>query len=203
MDLSALDDDKGEDTAATLAAEKAARKAAEERAERLEAEANDLRTRHAPKAPATDEDRVREDEDRRLAHKDTTALEKWQIEANRALRAGRSAANSALAEAHDVRDRTAFTAVAMSDPIAKKYEARVEQELARMRANGQNAPREAIYTFLLGKDMRDGKFKKKAAAEDAPQRKPQSTPGARSDVPAKGGLTEQQKREKRLENVRL
>lgn len=50
-------------------------------------------------------------------------------------------------------DRTAWQTRAVTDPVAKKYAARVEQRLAEMRANGQSAPRESVYYYLLGQDM--------------------------------------------------
>lgn len=194
---------EGEGAAAKNAAqEEAERRSTEqrERNERLERENVELRARLAPRVDAQEEE-----ENRRLADEKTTALEKWQIQANRELRAGRSTAQAALLQAQDVNDRTAFASISMTDATAKKYETRVEKELADMRAKGQNAPREAIYTYLLGKDMREGKFKKKAAPAAGAQQTVNrgKLPGARSDVGAKGSLTEHEKREKRLENVQI
>lgn len=174
-----------------------------EKAERFEREAAELRTRHAPR-PSND---IEAQEDARLKDPATTALEKWQIESNRALRANTNAANAALVQAADVRDQTAFAAIAITDPVAKKYQAKVEKELADMRAKGNNAPREAIYTYLLGKDMREGKFKKKAAATPDPKGKTVDrgrTPGARSDVSGRpGALSNRDKLAKKLEGVQI
>jgi hypothetical protein len=203
-DLDATDPDpdpKDEPNADLEAARKEAREN-KERAEKFEREAAELRVRHAPR-----QDDVTAQEDAKLADPKTPDLEKWQIQANRTLRSNTNAAQMALAQAHDVADRTAFASIAMTDPTAKKYEARVEQELAKARASGQNPSREGLYTYLLGKDMREGKFKKKAAP---PGDKPSSNvnrgklPGARSDVSGKGApKSEHEKRRARLQDQQI
>lgn len=200
------DGEGGDKTASELEAARREAKEAKEARERVEQEL--AQVRRGSVAPS-EEERIRAEEDKRLQSKDATDLEKWQIAANRELRAGRSAAQFALAQAHDVSDRTAFSSVCMSDPLAKRYESRVEQELAQVRAKGGNASRESIYTYLLGKDMREGKFKKKGAAKTSSQGGAQQTggvnrgklPGARSDVRTGSGLTRKQQLEKKLENM--
>lgn len=192
-------EETAEDPAKEL--EKVRREAAEakESSARFEREAADLRARHAPR-----QDDIQAQEDAKLRDPKTPDLEKWQIQANRTLRQNTSAAQMALAQAHDVSDRTAFASLMISDPTAKKYEARVEEELAKVRKAGGNARREDAYTYLLGKDMREGKFKKKAApADQAKVVARGKLPGARSDVQAKGSQTERQKRAARLENVQI
>jgi hypothetical protein len=189
-----------------LEAERRARAQEKERADRYEREAAELRTRYS--APPSDEDRIREEEERVLKNPETNDLQKWQIQTNRNLRAQRSESQSALMRAQDLSDQTSFRSICMADTtgMAKRYETRVEQELARVRSNGGNAAREAIYTYLLGKDMREGKFKKKAAA---PKKDADSgvnrgrLPGARSDVHGRTGLSEREKRAKRLENLQI
>lgn len=187
--------------AVALEAERKRAKEAEERAAKAEREAADLRVRAAPKP--TNE--IEESENKKLADPNTTALERWQIESNRTLRANTSAATMALAQAADVRDQTAFATVCLNDPLAKKYEARVEEALAKARQVGQNPSREAVYTYLLGQDMRGGKFKKKAAAAPKPEASAPrgKLPGVRSDVAAKGAQTEHEKRRARLENQQI
>lgn len=191
-----------EPPAPNAALETAQREAREnkERADRYEREAADLRARSQPRP-----DTIEQQEDARLNDPQASDLEKWQIRANRALRVGQSQAQAALAQAADVSDRTSFQSIAMNDPLAKKYETRVEQELAKMRSAGQNAGREAIYTFLLGKDMREGKFKKKAAAQGGGNEPVNrgKLPGARTDVPGKGAQSEREKRAARLANVQI
>lgn len=204
-------DDPPADDPATLRAERDREREAtareRQRAENSERELGELRRRSAAPQGQSPEDQIRAQEDARLNAADVTPLEKWQINANRELRSGKSAANAALAEAYDVRDRAAFSTLAVKEPaLFKRYETRVEEELAAMRGRGQNAPREAIFTFLLGKDMRDGKFKKKPAAGAGASSTVQrgKLPGARSDTPGRGGqMTEHEKRAKRLENVQI
>lgn len=189
-----------EDPKAEAEAARREAKEARERAERAEREAAELRTRHAPRQA----DDIEAQENARLSAADITPLEKWQIESNRTLRRTHGAANLALAQARDVADQTAFRALAMSDPIAKRYEASVEEELAKARAAGHNPTRESIYTYQLGRDMRAGKFKKKTPASDPAKRAERGkVPGVRSDVPAKSGQSEREKRRARLENVQI
>jgi len=200
--------DGGEDPApdkAELETLRSKTKDLEEKTNRYERELAEAR-RGAPQA-RPDDDIVKQ-ENARLADPAITPLEKWQIQSNRELRAGRSEAQAALMQAHDVSDRTAYAALCIGDPLAKKYEERVEKKLAEFRSKGINAPREEIYTFMLGKDMRDGKFKKKAAApapkQDAhPNLNRGRMPGARSDVSGRTAMSEREKRAKRLENVQI
>lgn len=145
-------------------------------------------------------------EDAKLKDPNTSELEKWQINANRELRTGRSMAQAALMQANDVNDRTAYSSLCISNPLAKKYETRVEQAIVGMRKNGQNASREAVFKYLLGEDMVAGKFKKKSATPPADtKRAPRgATPGARSDVPGRGApQSEKDKRRARLENQQI
>lgn len=207
-------DDAGDDLAAddagdagkSAAQAEAERRAADDRArvDRIERENVELRARLQPRSDAGEDE-----ENRKLADPNTPPLEKWQIQANRELKAGRSTAQAALLQAQDVNDRTSFAGIALTDPTAKKYETRVEKELADMRAKGQNAPREAIYTYLLGKDMREGKFKKKAAVPAKPGADTSAVnrgrlPGARSDVRSgAGNLSNRDKLAKKLDGVQI
>lgn len=184
-------------------------KEAKEARERVERELAEQRVRAQPLRQPSEEDRIRAEEDKILNDASADELSKWRVQSNRILRSNTSAAQFALAQAQDVSDKTSFTAVCMSDPLAKKYESRVEQELAQVRSRGQNASRESIYTYLLGKDVREGKLKKKSAASTSSTSgagTPNSgvnrgkLPGARSDVRAgSGGLTRKQQLEKRLD----
>ncbi len=180
-------------------------KEAKAEAERYQRELTELRAQRAPQ-PQNDE---LAREEARLNAADTPELEKWQIRANRELRAGRTAAQTALMQAEDVRDQTAFTQLAVTEPaLHKRYASKVEQELTKARGQGYNVKREFIYNQLIAKDMRDGKFKKKAApAADADKGNKVNRgklPGARSDVSARSGsMSEHEKRAKRLENVQI
>lgn len=52
----------------------------------------------------------------------------------------------------DAGDRAQFYAKAAADPARSKYADRIEAELAKARASGQNASREGIYVYLRGQD---------------------------------------------------
>lgn len=204
LDLESPDEDPAPKVDPKAELETARREAKEnkERAERFEREAAELRVRNAPR-PMND---VEAQENARLASADITPLEKWQIESNRTLRNNTNASQMALAQARDLADKTAFSAIAMSDPVAKRYEASVEEELSKARAAGHNPTRESIYTYQLGRDMRAGKFKKKAAPASGGEKKTVDRgrlPGAKSDVTGKNGGSEREKRIARLENVRI
>lgn len=179
-------------------------KTARDDAERYQRELAEARAQR--QAPRQDDETAREDA--RLAAADTPDLEKWQIRANRELRAGRTAAHTALMQAEDVRDQTGFSRLAMTEPaLHKRYEAKVEEELGNARKQGYNPKREYIYNQLIAKDMREGKFKKKAApASDDANRKAVNRgklPGVKSDVGGRGGLSDHEKRRARLENVQI
>jgi hypothetical protein len=178
------------------------------RGDRLERELAELKTSR-PSAPR---DEQFEHEESRLKDPKIEPLEKWQIEANRELRRGRSEAQFALAQAHDVADRTAFSALAVTSPaIYKRYAPKVEEELTKLRSQGRNLQRETLLDLLIGRDARTGVLtKKKAAAkaDDAPAAAAAVNrgrlPGARSDVGGKGGsMTNKQKLEKKLEGVQI
>lgn len=88
-------------------------------------------------------------------------------------------------------DRSAWASKVASDPLAKRYEARVEQRLAEMRSQGQTAPRENIYKFLVGDDIATKGPKAVLQARTAAQRRTSAASGAaprsRGDVqPASG-----------------
>ena len=54
----------------------------------------------------------------------------------------------------DSGDKSAFHALCASDPTAARYKDRVEAELTRLRSQGQNVNREALFTFMFGQDIR-------------------------------------------------
>lgn len=196
-------EDKGDDAAAQLAAEKAARTAAEERAEAHQRELNELRAAQRP-APRSEDERIFEAEEARLKDPKITDLEKWQINSNRTIRATKNSSQAALLQAQDLADRTAFRQLEVTKPgLFKRYEKRVEDELAKVRKAGGNTTREGILRYLIGSDAMEGKLasKKKDDGDKGVVRG--KLPGARSDVRGKGGLSEAEKREARLENVRL
>ncbi len=202
LDLDATEDDPAPkvEPKEELEAERRARQAERDRADRFEREAADLRARQAPRQ---DDEAAREDA--KLNDPNTPPLEKWQIQANRELRAGRTAAQAALAQAADIRDQTAFNHLAVTEPaLHKRYAVKVEQELSNARRQGFNPNREFIYNQLIAKDMRDGKFKKKAAAPAAGDKKGVDRgrlPGARGDVSGKGQMSNRERLAQKLKDV--
>lgn len=197
-------EDKAKDTAAELEQARREARTAKEEAERYQRELAEARIRSAPTA----RDEQVAVEDARLKDPNIPALERWQIESNRTLRQNTSAAQYALARANDVSDRTEFASFAIGNPVAKKYEARVEEELAKARAQGGNPARLAILKYMLGEDMLGGKFKKKASPEKKEGEEKLGVsrgrlPGARSDVGARSGLSEREKRIERLRNQQI
>jgi hypothetical protein len=160
---------------------------------------------HAPAATGTpNADPDFEAEEARLRSPDITDLERWQIQSNRALREQRRIAAQALFQAQDLSDRTAFEAKIASDPHRARYRDRVESAIQEERRQGRNASREAVYYYMLGKDIAEGKLRAKAKpktpAADIPRGK---TPGVRSTVPPSRGMTEHQKRAARLADVNI
>jgi hypothetical protein len=176
-----------------------------EAAERHRLEAESLRRAAPVKQGQSDDERLHESEEARLRDPKTTDLQRWQIESNRKLRANDRNAQATLAQAMDTNDRTSFQQLSVTKPdIYKRYSERVETELTKMRERGQAAPRAAILRFLIGEDALAGKFTKKPPAEPKKDGVDRGrSPGARSDVAARGSLTEHQKRTKRLENIPL
>lgn len=109
------------------------------------------------------EDRIRTEVEERIQH-----FERGQAQTVRQLQ--------------DTTDQTNFRALAARNPLAAKMESQVEQALAGLRARGQDLPRQAVFTYLVGERAlaQLGKSKPAAAANRARQ---QARPaGARGDV---------------------
>ncbi|KVL03874.1 hypothetical protein [Burkholderia ubonensis] len=155
-----------------------------------------------PAGPAVDPEFQREEE--RLRDPNLDSMERWQIQSNRTLRQSQQAAQAALFQAQDLNDRTTFESKITSDPHRARYRDRVEAAVQEERRAGRNASREAVYYYMLGKDIADGKLKpkakSKAPAADVPRGK---SPGVRSTVPNARGQTEHQKRAARLADVNI
>lgn len=198
-----LDDDLSDDPPATA---RPRRTDADDRLAKLEAEverrgrlaAETERTR----APVVDPEFQREEE--RLRSQDLSDIERWQINANRTLRATQQQAQAALQQAQDMADRARFEAKVNSEPRRARYTERVEEEIQRARQRGQQASREDVYYWMLGKDIAEGKLKAKpkaAVAANVPRGK---TPGVRSDVQGRGRpQSDHDKRRARLENQNI
>ncbi len=112
------------------------------------------------------------------------------------------------AESRDLADQSAFRALASSDPRVPKYKDRVEQRLTQMRQQGNNASREAIYTYLLGEDVKNRLPATAAKQKDAAAARVSKARGeptnARSDARSGSGSKGKLKDlEKRLTDVPL
>lgn len=179
----------------------------DERLARLEAEverrgrlAEDAR--RAAATPTVDPEYQREEE--RLRNPDTTEIERWQIQANRTLRQTQQEARQARMEAADVLDRSRFESKMVSDPRRSKYADRVEEAIQQERSQGRNASREAVYFYMLGKDIAEGKLKTKPKGGSAPAVPRGKPAGVRSDVQGRGRpSSEKEKLRSRLENMNI
>ena len=150
---------------------------------------------------AVDPEYQREEE--RLRSSDLTDIERWQIQANRTIRATQQQASQALMQAQDMADRARFEAKINSEPRRAKYTERVEEEVQRARQRGQQASREDVYYWMLGKDIAEGKIKSKPKAASAPAVPRGKSAGVRSDVPARSGRSDHDKRRERLANMNI
>lgn len=143
-----------------------------------------------------------DDEEVKLRNPDTTELEKWQIQSNRAMRESTMQSRQALFQAQDMADRTQYQAKAMGNSLYSKFEKKVEAELANARNKGGNPPREMVLDLVVGRAIREGNFKPKAEAKKAAIPRGKS-PGARSDTQSRGSMTDHQKRTVRLANTQI
>jgi hypothetical protein len=201
-DLPELDDDP-----APTARAASRRSDADERLARLEAEV-ERRGRLAAEAQARqpaqpDPEFQREEE--RLRSSELSDIERWQINANRTLRATQQQAQQALFQAQDMADRTRFESKVSSDPRRAKYTDRVETEIQKARSQGNmQASREDVYYWMLGKDIADGKLKSKPKASAAPNVNRGKPAGVRSDVQGRGRPgSDRDKLRSRLENMNI
>jgi len=108
----------------------------------------------------------------------------------------------------DTSDRASFSAKATVDPLYRKWETKVEEELASLRAKGQNVGREQLFYYMIGKaaiDARGGKESKKTLREaNARVRNARvRTSNSRSDSEPAQRSNRGNSLEKRLEDVPL
>ena len=177
----------------------------DDRVAKLEAEV-ERRGRLAAEAEArrpapVDTEYQREEE--RLRSAEITDMERWQIQANRTLRATQAQAQQAMFQAQDMSDRTRFEAKIASEPRRAKYTDRVEEEVKNAQSRGQQASREDVYYWMLGKDIAEGKLKPKAKASSTANVPRGKSPGVRSDVGRGRASTDSDKLRSRLENQNI
>lgn len=157
-----------------------------------------------PGAAAAQAQRDKEEEERVLLSGDPAAISRFFSERAEKRIEGRL---SALAShTVDSADKARFERLCAKNPTIAAIEDEVEDKLAEFRANGANPQREAVAYYLLGQRMAKRgpaartRQERKAATE---RQRQQARPGnSRSDTPrtpARGRLTEQQARAKRLD----
>lgn len=146
---------------------------------------------------------------RTLEDPNATPEQKWQAQANIALRQGYSTSQQALQLARDAADASSFQLKCVTDPMARKYSADVEKKRLELIAKNGTAPeRDAILTWVIGEKVRNRAAsapasKDKAGSRSSTSTAPRgSTPNARSDVSSRG-KTDSEKRRARLENVNI
>jgi hypothetical protein len=103
----------------------------------------------------------------------------------------------------DTGDKSAFHALCASDSTAARYKDKVESELSRLRSQGQNVSREALFTYMFGQDVRSksgaARAKQGKDGERRLQRQKVAPGNSRGDSqPAKRG---EKSLEEKLENV--
>lgn len=110
----------------------------------------------------------------------------------------------------DQSDKAEFQALRATKPaLASVTDAEIEQALATMRANGTNAPRSSVATFLIGQKAIDRVPKAKAAGQRAAaagrERQTVRPTSGRGDVTAGSGrrVSEAAARRARLEDVEI
>lgn len=149
------------------------------------------------------EQQIWQQEEDVLRNPESSDWQKYAVNAARSSRQANANSMDALRRAEDLSDKTAFGLYQSTKPkLYEKYKDRVEQKLTEIRKQGMNVPREAIMARLIGDDMLSGKLKTAATKPGSVKRA--ALPSTRSDVsPSTGRMTEAEKREKRLENVRI
>jgi hypothetical protein len=177
---------------------------ANERASRVEAEARDLRERLARlEQPRQQQPQGKSPEELALMTPDE--LINYRLgEATKGFEQKLGAIQWATYESGD---KAAWQARVARDPVAARLSEKVEQRLTQLRAQGQNVDRERLYTYLVGEEVlakgATAKAKQGAAGQQRIQRQ-QTRAGSqqRSDTQSnRGRMSEQEAREKRLENL--
>ncbi len=109
-------------------------------------------------------------------------------------------------QVYETGDKANFATVCARDPRAAKMADEVERELQDQRNKGVNIQREALYTFMLGKKMREGGLKAATKQKQEGQRRiaRQQAPSgnSRSDQSTdRRELGEKEARDKRLRDA--
>jgi hypothetical protein len=164
--------------------------------------------RRAPQQAAqpSQDELIWKQEDEVLRNPDAEPWQKYAVQSARQARSAEANSRNAMARAEDLVDKSNFDRIRSEKPkLYERYKDKVETMLTELHTSGRTAPREKLLAILVGEDMLNGKLKtSETRTTTAPARRA-STAGVRSDVSSAstGRLSESEKREKRLENVRI
>lgn len=177
---------------------------AEEQVRRLQADLDNARRAPSqPQQPSQDQV-IWQQEEEVLRSPEASDWQRYAVQSARAARQATATSKDALHRAEDLADRTRFEQLKATKPkLYEAYGEKVETQLAELRKQGINVPREKLLAIQIGEDMLAGKLKSASATKKvaAPRG---NTPGARSDVNSSGGkMSDAEKRAKRLENIRI
>ena len=162
-----------------------------------------------PAQPAVDPEYEREEREIAAARQagateDQLKWQKWAIDQARTVRSTQRTSNEALSQARDLADKAAFDRLEFKNPgLYKRYADKVEQGMAELRAKGIYPQRQLLLNQLVGDDIVKGKVIPKAKSKAAPSVERGRSPTTRSDVRARSGTSEREKRRARLENQRI
>ena len=180
-------------------AQEAERRAAElqERVERLE---------RAGTGRQTADDAAREEQEFRRSLEMLTPEERAEKITARAERRMENRLAQTQFTLVDQNDKSAFDARAATDPVYRRYQDRVETELAAMRRNGMNVPRERLLAFLIGQDAlkrrgEAGGRQRKRTEQERARQTPKAAGGGRSDARATAKGKQPKTAAERLEDV--
>lgn len=178
---------------------------AEDQHRKAQDELAEARRSPAKHAQPTNDQLLWEAEEKSLQDPGLESWQRYAIEGRREAREARNVGQQAIREARDLSDKAAFDRIAQSKPkTVALYKEKVESLLKEVRSKGNDVPREKLLALLIGEAILAGDPKKKASSTKTGSVKRGTTPGVRSDTSSKSGrLSDEAKRDKRLENVRI
>lgn len=164
---------------------------------------SDLEAARRPQNTQKSEDqRIWEQEQAVLNDAEASDWQKYAVSSAREARQANRNSTAALQEAKDLTDKAKFDQFAITKPkLYTTYKDEVETRLKEFREQGGNPSREQVLALIVGEAMVTGKLKTSDSPKKPANR--QAPPNTRSDVSSSGrsGMSDADKREKRLENV--
>ena len=205
-EVSSEDDAPVEPAAPRISRAQQAITATRERAQKAERELEEARkeliaARAKPAAPSQDELLYRQEEET-LRDPNLEPWQRYAITTARQSRQAMATSQSVMARAEDMSDKADFRSIRVNRPaLFDKYEAKVEERIASIRASGQPVPpRKAVLAYMMGEDQLNGTVK----AKPPPRSSTPSRSSARSDVStSRGGEDRYAAAMARLEGKRI